>query len=206
MKTSFDVSIGSFWVVFSEKKIRYSLSFSHTEQTFFGIQSIIFQQGCQKKLSKFFFNSGRSEKKFLPCDEKNAVGLPKLLSTCSQEQFERNIFFKKKSWFSFISSDMSKKSLAFCQISFEWIVKSVFYEPKRTIRRKIFSKKIENIWNFNSFSDFDREKKSAFRQALLSRVEETAFYVSIDKLWGELFGKKTFLCLFWTTRKKVFPL
>ena len=158
MKTAFDVSIGSFWVVFSEKKIRYSLSFSHTEQTFFGIQSIIFQQGCQKKLSKFLFISGRSEKKFLPFDEKNAVGLPKLLSTCSQEQFERSIFFKKKSWFSFISSDMSKKSLAFCQISFEWIVKSVFYEPKWSIRRKIFSKKIENIWNFNSFSDFDREK------------------------------------------------
>ena len=127
-------------------------------QTLYGIQSIIFQQGCQKELSKFLFNSGHWEKKFFRFDEKNAVGLPKLLSTCSQEQFERNKFFKKSLDFLLSFSDMSKKSLAFCQISFEWIVKSVFYEPKRTIRRKIFSKKIENIWNFNSFSDFDREK------------------------------------------------
>ena len=54
---------------------------------------------------------------------------------------------------------MSKKILAFCQIYFDWIVKSVFYEPKRTIRREIFSKKIENIWVFNSFLDFDQKKK-----------------------------------------------
>ena len=126
-------------------------------QTLYGFQSNILQQGCQKKLSKFLFISGHWEKKFRLFDEKNAVGLPKLLSTCLQEQFERNIF-SKKSWISFISSDMSKKILAFCQIYFNWIVKSVFYEHKRTIRREIFSKKIENIWVFNSFLDFDQKK------------------------------------------------
>ena len=91
---------------------------------------------------------------------------------------------------------MRKKILALCQVSFDWIVKSVFYEPKGTIRRKIFSKKIENVWDFNSFSDFDQKKKSAFWQDFFGRVEETAFYVSIDKFWGELFEKKLLSVIF----------
>ena len=174
-------------------------------QTLYGFQSNILQQGCQKKLSKLFFISGHWEKDFAFLTKKKAVGLSKLLSTCLQEQFERNIFFKEKSWISFVSSDMSKKILAFCQIYFDWIVKSVFYEPKRTIRREIFSKKIEKIWVFNSFLDFDQKKKSAFRQGFFGRTEETAVYVSIDKLWGELFGKKNFsLSLLDNEEKKFF--
>ena len=101
---------------------------------------------------------------------------------------------------------MSKKSLHLCLVSFDWIVKSVFYEPKKTIRREIFSEKIETIWVFNSFLDFDQKKKSAFRQAFFGWVEETAFYVSIDKLWGELFGKKNFSLSFLDNEQKSFSV
>ena len=40
-------------------------------------------------------------------------------------------------------------------------------------------------------------KNSLIRQAFFGRVEETAFYVSIDIFWGEF--QKNFLCHFWTT-------
>ena len=95
LKTAFIVSIGSFRENFFEKKVAYFLTFSHTVQTLYGFQSNIFQQGCRKKLSKFFFISGHWQKKFAFLTKTNAVGLSKLFSTCSQEQFERNIFFKK---------------------------------------------------------------------------------------------------------------
>ena len=165
-------------------------------QTLYGNQSNNFQQGCQKKLYKFFSFPDIERESFSFLTKTNAVGLSKLLSTCSQEQFERNNFFKKCLEFLLFFSDMSNKSLAFCQISFNWIVKKVFHEPKGTSWRKKFSKKIENIWVFNFFSDFDQKKMSAFRQAFFDRVEETAFYVSIDIFWGELFEKKLFSVIF----------
>ena len=195
VQTAFDLSVGSFSEFFLTKKVRSFLSFSHTEQRLYGIQSNIFQQGCQKKLSKFLLPSGHWEKKFRPFDEKNAAGLPKLLSTCVQEQFERNNFFENLE-FLLSFSDMSKKILAFCQFSFDWIVKSVFYKPEGTTRPKKFSRKIEKIWVFNFVSDFDQKKKSALRQAFFGRVGETAFYVSINIFWGELFEKKHFSVIF----------
>ena len=81
VQTAFDLSVGSFWEFFW-KKIRYILSFSHTEQTLFGSQSKILQQGCQKKLSKFLIISGHWAKRFL-------FFLSKKLSQCCQNCIPR---------------------------------------------------------------------------------------------------------------------
>ena len=53
VKTASDVCIGSFWEVVFEKKNQIHLSSLHTQLTFIGIQSKIFQQGCQKTIQIF---------------------------------------------------------------------------------------------------------------------------------------------------------
>ena len=112
------------------------------------------------------------------------------------EKFECVLFFFRN----------EQKILAFCQVSFDWIVKNVFYEPKGTIWRKIFSRKIENFWVFNFFSDFDQKKKSALREAFFDRVRETAFLrLSINNFWRELFEKKYSLS-FLDKEQKIFTL
>ena len=156
MQTAFDLSVNSFWEVFL-KKITYILSFSHTEQTLFGIQSEIFQQSCQKRLSNFYSIPDIERKSFALLTKKMQYGCQNCFLRVYRNSLN-GIIFQKKSCISFISLDMSKKILAFCQIYFDWIVKSVFYEPKRTSWRKIFSKKIENNWVFKSFWDFDQKK------------------------------------------------
>ena len=130
------------WVHFEKffwKKIRYILSFSHTEQTLFGIQSKIFLQVCQKKLSKFSILAGHWAKSFLSFVEKIAAVLPKLHSTCLQEQFEWSFFLKKGHHFLLYYSDTERKKFAFYQFFFEGVVKSVFYISMGRFRRKIFS-------------------------------------------------------------------
>ena len=98
---------------------------------------------------------------------------------------------------------MSNKSLAFCQISFNWTVKNVFHEPKGTSWRKIFSKKIDNNWVFNSFLDFDQKKNRHSGKLFLTGFKKLHFtYLQI--YFEENCLKKTFLCCFWTTIKFFF--
>ena len=100
-------------IISFENKIRYILAFSHTEQTLFGIQSKIFQQGCQKKLSKVSIIAGHWAKSFFSFVGKFAAVLPKLHSTCLQEQFEWNFFLKNSLQFLYIIRTLSEKILAF---------------------------------------------------------------------------------------------
>ena len=107
------------WVHFEnffEKQIRYNLSFSHTEQTLFGIQLNFFQRGCQKKLSKISIIAGHWARTFLSFIEKIAAVLPELHSTCLQEQFERVFFLKKSLSFFLFYSDTERKKIAFHQL------------------------------------------------------------------------------------------
>ena len=45
-------------------------------------------------------------------------------------------------------------------------------------------------------------KNWAFRQAFFGTVEKSAFYLYVEKIWGEFLEGRTFLCPFWTTSKK----
>ena len=103
---------------FSEKQIRYILSFSHTEQNLFGLQSEIFQQGRQKELSKLFIISRHWAKNFRPFVKKIAAVLPKLHSTCLQEQFEWTFFLKKSLQFLLYYSDTERKNFGLLSIFF----------------------------------------------------------------------------------------
>ena len=192
VKTAFDVSMGSFWVVFFEKKNRYFLTFSHTGQTFFGAQSIIFQQGCQKELSNFFLTLD-IERKSLDLLSKNAARLPRLHSTCLQEQFERNIFLEKSLEFLFFFRKLSKKTSVLYQSLSDEVVKCVFYVSIGKFSQKNFS---GEIFKFLNLLRTLTGKNSVFRQAFFGKFEKSAFYVSKDIIWGELFEKKTSLCRF----------
>ena len=151
----FDLSVGSLRVVFL-KKIRYILSFSHTEQNLFGIQSEVFQQGRQNELSNFLIISGHWAESFRPFVKKIAAGLPKLPSACLQKQFERKNFLKKSLGFFKFFSQIQQNNLASYQFFFDGVVKSVIYVSMGTLGRKIFFKK--NLYDFNSFSDYDWKK------------------------------------------------
>ena len=161
----------------------------------FGIQSKNFQQGWQKKPSKFLIISGHWVKNFRPFVKKNGAGLPELLSTCLQEQFERYICLKKVLIFFFLFRTLSKKILVFCHFFFNGVANSVIYVSIGTFRWKEFSIK---IFKFSILLQTLTGETSLIRQAFFSRFEETAFYVSIDLFWGE-FCEKKFLCQFWTT-------
>ena len=122
-----------------EKKVRYILSFSHNEQTLFGSQSKILQQGCQKKLSKFLIISGHWAKSFLFFVEKIVAVLPKLHSTCLQEQFEWNFPLKKVFSFFHILFGQWAKKIGFLSTFYDGFSKSVFYISMGTFRRKMFA-------------------------------------------------------------------
>ena len=119
---------------FFEKKIRYILSFSHTEQTLFGIQSKVFQQGCQKKLSQVSIIAGHWAISFHSFVEKIAAVMPKLHSTCLQEQFEWNFSWKKVFSFFYIIRTLSEKILAFY---------------------KFFSKELSKVFSTHPWEHFD---------------------------------------------------
>ena len=97
VKTAFEVSMGSYWKGIFEKK---SDNFYHSRKLrkCFSAFSRRFSSGVdRKKLSKFLIISGHWVKNFRLFVRKIEPGLPELLSTCLQEQFERYIFLKKKS-------------------------------------------------------------------------------------------------------------
>ena len=123
-----------------EKKVRYILSFSHNEQTLFGSQSKILQQGCQKKLSKFLIISGHWAKSFLFFCRKNCRSAAKTAFYVFTGTIWMKFSLEKKCSVSFIYySDSERKKLAFYQLFYDGFSKSVFYISMGTFRQKMFA-------------------------------------------------------------------
>ena len=100
--------MGSNWKAFFEKKLRYHLSFSNTEQTLFGIESKFLQQGCQKNYLNFESFPDIERKFFALLSKKSEAGLPELHSTCLQELFETCICRKRSPKFLLSFSDIEQ--------------------------------------------------------------------------------------------------
>ena len=108
---------------------------------------------------------------------------------------------EKMSWVSFFPRTLSKKILAFHQISFDGIVKNVFYVSMWALRWKIF---VKIYLRFQFIFGTWTEQTSVFRQVFWGSVEKTAFYVSIDVFWGERFKKEVFYVIL--DNSKNFPV
>ena len=74
-----------------------------------------FPLGMSETRSKFLIFSWHWAKNFRPFVKKTEAGLPELLSTCLQEQFERFVFLKKVLNFFFLFRTLSANTLALCQ-------------------------------------------------------------------------------------------
>ena len=131
---------------FCLKKNRKFLPSLHNELTFFGIQANIFQQGCQKKLSKFSIISGHWAKNFRFFVQKFEAGMPQLHSTCLQEQFERKIFLKKTSSVSFIFFGIWAAIFGFLSIFFRWGCRKCILRVHRSTSMKRLS---QNFFQFS---------------------------------------------------------
>ena len=110
VKTALDGSIGSIWAFCWIKK---SDTFYHSRTLTISFRHSVefFPASCKKKLSKSLISSWHTAEKFGPFVAKIPAGLPRLLSTCLQEQFETKSFLKKGLEFVLSFSDMSDKSL-----------------------------------------------------------------------------------------------
>ena len=162
----------------------------------FGIQSKIFQQGWQKKPSKFLIISGQWVKNFRPFVKKWSRAARTAFYVFTGTVWK--IYLPVKGLKFLLSfSDTEQKNFAFLWICFNGVVNSAFYVSIGTFRWKEFSRK---TFKFSFLLRILTGKNSLFRQAFFGRAEETAFYVSIDTFWGEFFKKKYF-CRFWTTSK-----
>ena len=84
-----------------------TISFRHSVE--------VFPASCKKKLSKSLINSKHTAEKFNTFVAKIPAGLPRLLSTCLQEQNKTKMFLKKSLEFLLSFSDMSEKNLNSCQ-------------------------------------------------------------------------------------------
>ena len=114
-----------FWCVhniimrnFFRKNLRYFLALSHTEQTFSGIQSIIFQHVCQKELSNFFWLWTLSGEVWPFCRKKQRG-----CQDCSQHVYRnslKEISSWKKSWVSFLFSEIERKNFGFLSDFVRW--------------------------------------------------------------------------------------
>ena len=173
-------------------------------QTLYGNQSNNFQQGCQKKLYKFFSFPDIERKSFAFLTKTNAVGLSKLFSTCSQEQFERNNFFKKILNFFYLFRTWAKK---FClSVKFLSIGLSKMYStnPKEQVDEKYFLRKKKTNEFSNLFGTLIR-KKSRLSGKFFSTGLKKLHFTYLQIYFEDNCLKKTFLCYFWTTIN-FFPL
>ena len=125
------------------KKTQIHLSSLHTELNFFGIQSTIFQQICQKNHLIFKSFPDIKSKLFALLSGKLPTRLPKLNSICVQEQIERKNSREKTSNMAFtFFGHWPEKIWLFIELFPDQVVKSVLYVWLGTLRRKIFSEKI----------------------------------------------------------------
>ena len=119
----------------------------------------------------------------------------------------RNSLNEKTSWkkvldFSYFFSQIEQKNFGSLSFFFDGVVKSVFDISMGTFRRKIFS---IIIFRLSILFRTITGKKFGVPQAFSGRVDKTAFYVSIDRIWGKRFGKKLFSVTF-GQRTKTFRL
>ena len=151
----FDLSVGSFWEVFL-KKIRYILSFLHTEQNFFGIQSQTFQQGRQKELSKLLIISGHWANSFRAFVKKYCSATKTAFCVFTGTVWTKKLL-EKKSWvFLIFFRRLSKKILAPYPFFFRWSCqKCILRVHGNTSMKNVFEK---ILYDFTSFSDFDWKK------------------------------------------------
>ena len=96
-----------------------------------------FRAGLSEILANFLIISGYWAKNFRSFDEKKAVGLPKLLSTCLQEQFEKFFSWKKvSSFFRLFFSETKRTKVWFFSNFSTGVVGSVFYVSIGTFASK----------------------------------------------------------------------
>ena len=151
VQTAFDLSVGSFWEVFL-KKIRYILSFSHTEQIFFGIHSEIFQQGRQKELSKVSITSGHWAKSFRPFFKKVLQGYQNCILRVYRNSLNKKKFLKKRCGFFFnFFGHWAKKFWLFINFFSMESSKVSSMCPWEHFEEKCFRK---NSLRFQLFSDY----------------------------------------------------
>ena len=143
VNTAFDVGIGWFWEVFIAP---WANHFRRSVEDF--------PLAISEKRSKFLIISWQWAEDFRSFVKKIEAGLPELLSTCFQEQFERFVFLKKVLIFFFFFGHLAKIFWLFV-IFFNGVVDNVFYVSIGTLRWKKFLKIIQVL---NSFVDFDRKK------------------------------------------------
>ena len=184
---------------FFDNKIRYSLPFSHTEQTFSAFSRLFFSRVVRKNYL-IFFNSGHWAKKFGPFVEKSSkaanTAFNMFTGTVSKNCLE------KKLEFLLFSRTLSEKSSAVYQSLSDEVVKCVFYVSIGKLRRKIFSGKIVKS---SFFLGTLTRKNSVCRHAFFGRFEKSEFYVSIGIFWWERFRKELFSVNF-GQRAKLFRL
>ena len=141
------------WVHFEkffEKKVRYILSFSQTEQSLFRHSVEDFPAGLSEKTIKTFNHFRTLSEKFSIFCGKNCSSAAKTACYVFTGTVWMKFFFEKKSSVSFIliGQGASEKKLAFYQLFYNGVSKSVFHVSMGTFRRKIFS------INLNRFSIF----------------------------------------------------
>ena len=184
VNTAFDVGIGWFWEVLFAHLANLS---QHSVEDF--------PFGMSEKRFIFLIISWHWAKNFRIFVKNVEAGMPELHSTCLQEHFERFIFLEKFLNFFFLLRTLSEKFRLFVNF-FNGAVNSVFYVSIGTIRWKIFSKKIENIWVFNFFRTLIR-KRIGFPASLFRPGWRNCILRLYKNIFRRIFWKKNFSVIFW---------
>ena len=201
MKIAFDMSLGSFWVVFSKKNQILFIILAHRANLF---------QHCVEDFTArllentiLFFNPFRILSEQFPLFwQKKAVGLSKLLPTCLQEQFENKKFLKKNLKFLLSFPETKRTKVWFSSIFFPMGCRKCLLRVHRNFCvEKYFFEKLYSRFQF--FCGSWPEKILVYRQAFLSRVVPTAFDLSMDSFWVVFLKKKS--DTFYHSRKQSKP-
>ena len=171
VKTAFDVSLISLREFFFEKdQILFSI-LAHWANPFW--HSVEDFRAVLLENTILFFNHFRILSEQFPLSwQKKVVGLPKLLSTCLQQQFENKIFLKKSVEFFHFFRKLSQKNFWIFRNFFQWGWQKCILR----VHRNISSKKciLKNfIHVFFTFSEIDRKK---------FRPSDKIFYAGLWKL------------------------
>ena len=167
-----------FFRIFFDKKKSDTFYHSRTLSKHFTAFSRIFSSRVvRKNYLNFYYLPDIERKSFALLTKKMQQGCQNCFLRVYRNSLNGIIFSKILNFF-YLFRTWAKKILAFCQFSFDWIVKSVLYKPDGTTRRKKFSWKIEKIWVFNFVSDFD-QKKYRLSGKLFSAVLEKLHFTSL---------------------------
>ena len=157
VKTAFDVSMGSYWKDFFEKKIDNFLN-SRTLSKCFWHSVEDFRAGLTEKTIEIFNHYRTLSETFLPFCQKNWSRAARTAFYVFTGTVWKIFFPEKSPKFRFPFLDTERKYFGFSSFFFNGVVNSVFYVSIGTLRWKLFFKK--SIQVFNSFADFDRNFSS----------------------------------------------